>query len=583
MPDAALIACLLLFTASVLPMLAAATDAPATARSVAAAQREPTAEQFQQMLRRFPDADLNKDGKLTVEEYRQYRRKARPGDTVTAVMPEKIPPAAKSLPAPEPVEIQITSGTPVPVNPRVYGTWCEEMFAKDLVDNPEYVAALVDLKFKTFLYPGGSISYYHHPKGTGGFNIRPVEVAKSKHGESSRFMKEGSGPDHFEQYIRLVKASDGEALFVANILNGTVGELDEFLTRLKAEHVPIAATILGVEMHLGQPGTLGLDGYVTRIKPYLPMLKTKFPEVPVVIHSTPVGRTGERALDSFHQWNQTLTQMPGISGFSQYGWTEFGGQARLQTRRSGLKAESSDDVWQQYDEFVRTFPQRQISAYQKDWGMEKEMYITQWGTHSDRNTAVQGLHVANFYFFMAQYNAAHENYFAAATGALNLAATVGMGMGRSGGIVYKDKVLLLAPYVYSKPFRHLFSGNKKLLATAVKGEKGNGQGQTVKALAATGPDGRKYLYLLNSGPDVGLGRVNLDGEALAEGLMVQIESAFAAPSAAPAEATARRADSAPIKTFTGEKALREVVLEPASLTLLILPSRESGKLNPPTH
>src|SRR5689334_1283696 len=90
-----------------------------------------------------------------------------------------------------PIEIQITSDKPVPVNPRVYGIICEEMFVKDMVDEPEYIAALTDLKFKTFNFPGGSISYYHHPQGTGGFNIRPEEVRKSKHGDASRFMKEG--------------------------------------------------------------------------------------------------------------------------------------------------------------------------------------------------------------------------------------------------------------------------------------------------------------------------------------------------------------------------------------------------------
>ncbi|MCX7012096.1 MAG: hypothetical protein NTW86_05945, partial [Candidatus Sumerlaeota bacterium] len=154
------------------------------------------------------------------------------------------------------------------MNPRVYGVICVEMFDQNLVDDPEFVSALIDLRFKTFLYPGGSISYYHHPKGTGGFNIRPEEVARSRHGAQSRFMKHGLGPDHFEQYIQFVKASGGEAVFVANILNGTVEELEEFLTRLQAEQIPIACVILGVEMHLGQARDLGVEGYAERIKPY---------------------------------------------------------------------------------------------------------------------------------------------------------------------------------------------------------------------------------------------------------------------------------------------------------------------------
>jgi len=42
----------------------------------AAAQRERSEEQFRQMLQRFPNADLNKDGALTSDEYREFRRQA---------------------------------------------------------------------------------------------------------------------------------------------------------------------------------------------------------------------------------------------------------------------------------------------------------------------------------------------------------------------------------------------------------------------------------------------------------------------------------------------------------------------------
>jgi len=539
---------------------------------LAAAPREPGAERLQQALRRFPDADLNKDGKLTLDEWREFRRRMQTGGAAEAsraanAAAQAPTAAATDTPPIGPVQIRITSEKPVPVNPRVYGIICEEMFVKDLVDEPEYIAALVDLKFKTYNYPGGSISYYHHPRGTGGFNIRPAEVAKSRHGDESRFMKEGSGPDHFEQYLQFVKASGGEAVFTANILNGTVAELDEFLTRLQAERIPIAAVVLGVEMHLGQAEALGLDGYIQRIKPYITMLQARYPRVPIVAHSTPVGRVGQRARDSFHEWNRQLAKLPGISGFSQYGWPEFGGQPRLQTLRSGLTAETPSEIWQQYDEFVRTFPTRQIPVYQQDWGSDKKMYMLQWGTHADRNTPVQGLHIANFYFFLAQYNAAHDDYFAAATSALVLADKASGAGRRGGGILYKEKIALLAPYLYTKPFRHLFSGDKKLLTASVNGAKGGGQGQTVKALAAAGPDGRKYVYVINSGPAVALGGLTVDGEALPPDLPLQVESVFGSSASISAGST-----SAPATTFAGEKKLRDLTLQPWSLTLLIAPT-----------
>ena len=566
---------------------------------LAGAARESPEEQLQQLLRRFPGADLNKDGKLTPDEWREFHHKtqtaadagsARPSATAAKAPPATATATATATPPGSPVAIQITSDKAVPVNPRVYGTWCEEMFSKGLANEPEYIAALVDLKFKTFLYPGGSLSYYHHPKGPGGFNIRPEELARSKYGEQGRVMEKTSGPgrsdlaaaiiasylkgnsepDYFEQYIRFVKASGGEAVFVANILNGTVDELDEFLTRLKAERVPIAAVVLGVEMHLGPAQALGLDGYVQRIKPTIAMLKTKYPDVPIVAHSTPVGRAVELARASFHEWNQALGKLPGISGFSQYGWTEFAGQPRLQTRRGGSTAQTPGETWRQYDEFVRTFPSRQIAAYQKDWGEDKKMYLTQWGAHADQNTALQGLHIANFYFFLAQYNAAHGDYFPVATSSVHLAQDVSK-QAQGGGPLYREKIELLTPYLYTKPFRRLFSGDKKLLDATVQGVGKNGNEEVVKALAAVGTDGRKYVYLLNSGPAVALGRLSVDGATLPAGLRVEVESVWSDPASASGDGTARGA-ATPAKTFTGEREIRGVVLEPFSLTLLIMPN-----------
>ena len=51
---------------------------------LAAAPREPGAERLQQALRRFPDADLNKDGKLTLDEWREFRRRMQTGGAAEA-------------------------------------------------------------------------------------------------------------------------------------------------------------------------------------------------------------------------------------------------------------------------------------------------------------------------------------------------------------------------------------------------------------------------------------------------------------------------------------------------------------------
>jgi len=139
-------------------------------------------EKMQQLLRRFPTADLNKDGKLTREELLQFRGKARAPTSASAAT--ETPSRAPNTPAAGKVEIRVTSDKPVPINPKIYGINCAEMFIFDLVQKPEYLAALSELQFNTFLFPGGSS--YHHPTGSGGFNIREEEIAKSRHGTEHR-------------------------------------------------------------------------------------------------------------------------------------------------------------------------------------------------------------------------------------------------------------------------------------------------------------------------------------------------------------------------------------------------------------
>ncbi|MCS7017025.1 MAG: alpha/beta hydrolase [Gemmatales bacterium] len=455
----------------------------------------------------------------------------------------------KSANQPGRVEVSITTpAKPVRVNPRVYGLVCAEMITKGLLDEPEYVEAIVELGLKIFQYPGGSASYWHHPAGQGGLNARPEEVKKSARGELSRWMAQTSGPDRFAQYIQLVKKSRAEALFIANILHGNPQELDEFLQRLRREQVPVAAVALGQEMHLS-PGMvgLGLDEYLRRIRPHIELLQRKYPDVLIAAPATPVGRVPAERQERLREWNRALGKVPGLHGFTQYGWTEFGGQARRLERRP------PEEGWPAYREFVVSFPERQLPAYQRDLGKDKKFLMTQWGTHGDQNTPLQGVHLAHMYFFLARYNAAHEDYFAAATLSVPLAGVDGLS-GRQPGIRYRNKVTLYAAYLYSKPFRHLFEGRQKLLEATVRspGE--------VQALAAVTPEGEILLYLLNPGPRLSLGLVRLDGRPLAGTTRVQIESAYAAA-----------AGLAPVAVFAGPKALQEVVLEPWSLTLLRLP------------
>ncbi|MCS6859835.1 MAG: alpha/beta hydrolase fold domain-containing protein [Abditibacteriales bacterium] len=514
----------------------------------------------QRLLRRFPQADTNKDGRLDPEELRAFiRARRRGGEPMTSSPPPPATSPASSASTP----LGVTITTParlVRVNPRVYGLNCAEMITKGLLDVPEYVEAIAELRLKTLQFPGGSASYWHHPTGKGGLNARPEEVRKSARGEQSRWMQQTSGPDRFGQYLELCKRSGAEALFIANIMHGNPQEMDAFLERIRAAGVGIAAVALGQEMHLS-PGAVGLtlEEYLRRIGPHIELLKKKYPGVLIAVPATPVGRVDSQRRERLRPWNQALAKVPGLDGFTQYGWTEFGGMGLRAQRRA------PEEGWPYYRDFVRAFPTEQILVYQRDFGEDKKFLMTQWGTHADQNTPLQGVHLAHMYFFLVRHNAAHNDYFAAANLSVPLAAVAGLSGRGHTGILYRDRVTLLAAYLYSKPFRHLFDGQSTLLDARPSADAGEAQ-----SLAARAGDGALLLYLLNPGPRRPLGQITLNGSAFAPTTRARVESAYAAP----------EGSNAPVAVFVGEKPLGEVTLEPWSLTLLRLAENPSRRPEP---
>lgn len=519
---------------------------------VFAASTSEVDERLQQLLRRFPAADADHDGRLTIDEFRAYRSKIGGGSDTPSSKREQ--PEA-STPTNGQVRIEISSDNPVPIHPGIYGINCAEMFIFDLVQKPEYLAALGDLQFHSFLFPGGSS--FHHPTGNGGFNIREEEIEQSRHGTNHRIYKPGS-PDFFLQFTQFMQPMRGHAVFIPNIANGTVEELDWYLQKMHEAHVPVDSVVLGMEVQLGAFRMDTSADYIAKIQPMIELIKTRHPGVRVVGWSTPVGRRSALP-ESFRQWNKEVAKVPGIDGFAQYGWTEFGGAARH--GRSDAGSKSAQQRLEAYDAFVRTFEDREIKAYADDWGADKKMFMLQWGTHADRNTVVEGLHTVDFLFFMTSYNATHDNYFETATWSVPIMSdlTSGKRKGSGSGMTYRKDIALWSGYLYAKPLRHLFNGGQSLLKTSVRGAGKSGAMDLVKALACSGADGKKHLCLLNRGPSVPLQNIAIDGKAVAPDALVHVESV---------SGESLDTTGGSLRIFTGDKTTASLSLEPYSVTML---------------
>jgi hypothetical protein len=165
---------------------------------------------------------------------------------------------------------------------------------------------------------------------------------------------------------------------------------------------------------------------------------------------------------------------------------------------------------------------------------------------------------------MTQYNAQHDDYFEVATWSVPLMSdlTSGKRKGSGDGRTYKQDIALWSPYLYAKPLRYFYSGDKKLLAASVSGAGKSGDMDLVKVLAGAGPDGKKYVCILNRGPALALGAISVDGKPVGSDTNIYVESVAG---------NSLTAVGGSLKTFAGSKTAESVAVESFSVTTLILP------------
>ena len=129
----------------------------------------------------------------------------------------------------------------------------------------------------------------------------------------------------------------------------------------------------------------------------------------------------------------------------------------------------------------------------------------------------------------------------------------------------------------------MFSGETKLLTATVQGAGKDAEAEGVKALAADGRRWPKIRLLAQQRSSRGAGQIG-GRRPLPTNEPVEVEAVWDAP--APDDAVVP-----PAKTFAGEKKLADVVLEPFSLTLVIVPAdggqerrgREFRSVNEPNY
>ena len=322
-------------------------------------------------------------------------------------------PAADTAAPADRADIRITSDKPVPINPKIYGINCAEMFIFDLVQKPEYLVGARRIAIEHVLPTPAAPRITTIPRA----RAASTSVRKkwpNRNTEPNTGPTRSGSPDFFQQYVGFMKPMGGHAVFIPNIFKGTVEELDIYLKNDDRGPCPGRGRRAG---HGGATRAVQLQGQ-RRLHPG-----------DQALHRVPQEELSERAHRRMEYAGRPTRGGPRFIPAMEQGRRQSTRHRRLRAiRLDGVRRRGAARPPRRGEQAIlrsstsrttmpssRAFPQSRSRSTRRTGGPTKRCSCCQWGTHADRNLVVEGLHMANFYFFMTQYNATHDNYFEVAT------------------------------------------------------------------------------------------------------------------------------------------------------------------------
>lgn len=329
------------------------------------------------------------------------------------------------------ISLSINNSSAFKVVPSVFGMATEKISftLNDKQDDKIMIEFENKMSPNVLRWPGGGLSTFYHWNGLGyGYIESEVKAINEKSYEN--FIKQDFfnkkktvNYKYFDKEMELTKRINADLIVVANIITGTPHELNEQLREIRRQGVTIKAVELGNEMYLKQARTIinSPEKYLLVCKPFADSLKKYFPEIPIGICAAPFTRIADdenssASSDYFKNWNEVVAREKWYDFYINHYYIPVQCQDELKEIDKIFDCASEDIT-----ELAGSFLSNSFDYYQKIFGTDRKMYITEWniaqtmtkGTYG--NTLLQAIFITEFYNTLNKENGKRNNLIEAAT------------------------------------------------------------------------------------------------------------------------------------------------------------------------
>ena len=175
----------------------------------------------------------------------------------------------------------------------------------------EFFSTIEKIKPDLLRFPGGTIANFYHP-GNNNYGFKGTDTTQIVGNVSNHLKKlmsedRGATENYLERCVELCQETKSSVLLVANVLNGSIEELESMISTLQENKIEIAGIELGNELYLKayKKRIPNVNAYIELCKPFAEHLKKTHPLIPI---SVCIESRGDDVIVSDESWNSSLAR-----------------------------------------------------------------------------------------------------------------------------------------------------------------------------------------------------------------------------------------------------------------------------------
>ncbi len=290
----------------------------------------------------------------------------------------------------------------------VFGFATSNTFTYCSLQDTNFFNKVVDLNPRILRFPGGAVGNYYHFNGHGyGFDFEEI-----KKFDAGKFLKRSKGLardakikghnyDYIDDFIKLAKATNSQAILVANMFAEN-DDIIKMISKIKNNNIEIVGVELGSELtnrYFFQKGYT-IEKYISTAKAYAKKIKDLDSTIKIGVVVAPLGKKGNHR---HNVWNKRISELDFYDAIIVHsyakvikGTAEYG-QMINEELEKGSQGEQFEIYKDRMNYFFKNIFPEEINTYTQLF--DKPIWITEWNLQMSKitgNTMLQALFVVNY-------------------------------------------------------------------------------------------------------------------------------------------------------------------------------------------